>query len=150
MKPSIDAGRLASDLAGLPGLDRQSLMKRWRQLYEKLPPANSSRTFLVHGIACRMQEQVSGGLKPATRKLLTKIAKEASAGQQVSIPTPTIKPGTRLLREWHGHTYEVTIVEDGVIFKDKHYKSLSEVARIITGVKWSGPLFFGLKKQEAA
>ena len=62
------------------------------------------------------------------------------------MPATSVKPGTRLLREWHGVTYEVTVTEDGVLFKGKKYQSLSEVARIITGTKWSGPLFFGLRK----
>jgi hypothetical protein len=61
-----------------------------------------------------------------------------------------MKPGTRLLREWHGVTYEVIIMEGGVQCHGKPYRSLSEVARAITGTRWSGPLFFGLKKQEVA
>jgi len=100
----------------------------------------------MHAIACRMQEQILGGLKPATRRFLEKAA-EDNVSRQLMI---SIKPGTRLLREWHGVTYEVIVMEDGVQCNGKRYRSLSEAARAITGARWSGPLFFGLKKQEVA
>jgi hypothetical protein len=99
----------------------------------------------MHGIAYRMQEKILGGLKPVTRRFLEKFD---NTSQQQRLPVVSIKPGTRLLREWHGVTYEVTIMGDGVECNGKHYRSLSEVARAITGTRWSGPLFFGLKKQE--
>ena len=103
----------------------------------------------MHAIAYRMQEQELGGLKPAARRFLEKAAEDNVSGHQISSIT-NIKPGTRLLREWHGVTYEVIIMEDGVQCNGKRYRSLSEVARAITGTRWSGPLFFGLKKQEVA
>ena len=89
-----------------------------------------------------------GGLKPATRRFLEKAAQDNDASKQQLLPAISIKPGTRLLREWHGITYEVIILESSVLCNGKHYRSLSEVARAITGARWSGPLFFGLKKQE--
>lgn len=146
MKRRIDAGRLASELACLSHLDRPALVKRWQQVCECEPPVNISRSLLLQALAYRMQEQALGGLKPATKRLLQKITEEHAAGRQVAIPAHTIRPGTRLLREWHGITYEVSVTEDGVQFQGKRYRSLSEVAHTITGVKWSGPLFFGLKK----
>ncbi len=113
------------------------------------PPVGSQNKFLMHAISYRMQEQALGGLKPATRRFLEKAAQDNASRQQI-LPSINIKPGTRLLREWHGVTYEVVIMEEGVQCNGKHYRSLSEVARAITGARWSGPLFFGLKKQEAA
>ncbi len=101
----------------------------------------------MHAIAHRMQEQELGGVKPATRRFLEKAAEDNVSRQQQII---SIRPGTRLLREWHGVTYEVIIMEDGVRCNGKRYRSLSEVARAITGARWSGPLFFGLKKKEVA
>lgn len=87
-----------------------------------------------------------GGLKPATRRQLQKLAE----GNSLSIqPVAQVKPGTRLLREWHGITHEVLVGEDGVQYRGHYYRSLSQVARVITGAKWSGPLFFGLKKGAA-
>lgn len=145
----LNAGRLASELEGLPALDRRELMEKWRILYGSAPPGGIRNNFLMHAVAHRMQEQASGGLKPATRRFLEKTAEDNASRQQIVLITST-KPGTRLLREWHGVTYEVIILEDGVQCNGLCYRSLSEVARAITGTRWSGPLFFGLKKQEAA
>lgn len=136
-----------TDLAKLPSLDRTELIERWRILYDREPPASISRPLLLHAIAYRMQEKALGGMKPSTRRFLEKTVKDASARRQVSTPPSTLKSGTRLLREWHGVTHEVVILENGVGCNGKHYRSLSEVARVITGAKWSGPLFFGLRKK---
>jgi hypothetical protein len=146
---SLNTGNLARELAGLPALDRRALIEKWRMLYGTEPPGGISNNFLMHAIAYRMQEQESGGLKPSTRRFLEKAAENKASRQQI-LPVISIKPGTRLLREWHGVTYEVIIMEDGVQCNSKRYRSLSEVARAITGARWSGPLFFGLKKQEVA
>ena len=140
-----DPGRLAEDLAGLPGLNRKDLIEHWRDLYGNEPPRGISQQLLLRAVAYKMQERVLGGLKPSTRRLLAKIAEDASAGRQTTISSPVIKPGTRLLREWHGLTHEVVVLDVGVQFQGKQYRSLSEVARLITGTRWSGPLFFGLK-----
>ena len=113
-------------------------------------------------IAHRMQEQVIGGLPPVARRYLEKAAEEGAnmrdsgvsgmdgmvGRKKMAIFSPTIKPGTRLLREWHGKTHEVIVTEEGVRFNGKSYRSLSEVARTITGTRWSGPLFFGLKSAD--
>lgn len=135
------------DLAALSGLDREDLIARWQALYGAPPPRKISRQLLLQAVAYRLQEQASGGLKPATRRYLGQVASGGNR-QKVVIPV-SAKPGTRLLREWHGVTYEATVLDDGVLFQGKKYRSLSEVARAITGVRWSGPLFFGLKKKSA-
>lgn len=142
-----DKGSLATELAGLPSLGRDELLERWHILYKTQPPVRISTELLIMAVAYKMQEQVYGGLKPATRKFLAKAAEELRAGGKVSAPAPVIKSGTRLIREWNGRTYEAEVTADGVLFHGKQYRSLSEVARIITGTKWSGPLFFGLKKR---
>lgn len=146
---------LASDLARLPSLNRVALTDQWRQLYATEPPARIGNGFLISAIAYRMQEQALGGVKPATQRYLVKVAAEAAGADgtvrnNVAAPIAAIKPGTRLLREWHGVTYEVVVLESGVQCNGVRYRSLSEVARHITGTKWSGPLFFGLKKRRAA
>lgn len=147
----VDAERLARELAGLPHLDRWELLERWRVLYGTAPPSHISRPILVRAIAYRMQEQVFGGLKPATRRLLQRVAEEIRAGKPItSVQSPTLKPGTRLLREWNRTTHEVIVLEDGVLFRGKHHRSLSEVARLITGSRWSGPRFFGLRASKAS
>ena len=141
--------KLATELAGLSALDRRELVEKWQSFYGSKAPAGISNKFLIRAIAYRLQEQVWGGLKPATRRFLEKTAQDNASRQQI-LSTISIKPGTRLLREWHGVTYEVIIMEDSVQCNGKRYRSLSEVARAITGTRWSGPLFFGLKKQEVA
>jgi hypothetical protein len=145
----LDTKKLASELAGLPTLDRKTLIEKWRTLHGTEPPCGVRNNFLMHAIAHRMQEQALGRLKPASRRFLEKAAEDNASKRQM-VPVLSIKPGTRLLREWHGVTYEVIIMEDCVYCNGKRYRSLSEVARAITGARWSGPLFFGLKKQEVA
>jgi hypothetical protein len=136
------------DLAILSALDRRELVEKWQLLYGTDPPVGVRNNFLMHGIAHRMQEKTLGGLKPATRRFLEKAAQDNDASKQQILPAISIKSGTRLLREWHGTTYEVIILESSVLCNGKHYRSLSEVARSITGAHWSCPLFFGLKKKE--
>src|SRR5271165_5928794 len=105
-------------------------------------PRRISRDLLIRALAYRIQEQALGGLKPSTRRLLAKVAADASARRPIrAAPEPTLKPGTVLLREWHGTQHQVIVREDGIVFLGKTYKSLSQVARRITGTKWSGPLF---------
>jgi hypothetical protein len=145
----LNTGNLAIELASLPALNRSVLIEKWRALYDTEPPVGISNKFLKHAIAHRMQERAMGGLKPATHRFLEKAAQGDTSRQQV-LPVTSIKPGTRLLREWHGVTYEVIIMDHGVQCNGRRYRSLSEVARAITGARWSGPLFFGLKKQEVA
>ena len=152
MKRRIDAGGLAGELASLSTINRVDLAERWRELYRTELPARIGSGFIISAIAYRLQEQALGGLKPATSRYLINVANEAAHGnksnsKKISVPTATIKPGTRLLREWHGVMYEVLVLENGVQCNGVQYRSLSEVARHITGTKWSGPLFFGLKKK---
>jgi Protein of unknown function (DUF2924) len=78
--------------------------------------------------------------------MLAKVVANASGGRKVRVaPSPTLRPGTVLLREWHGSQHQVIVRDDGIVFKGKTYKSLSQVAYRITGAKWSGPRFFGIK-----
>jgi hypothetical protein len=149
MKQHSDTGRLALELAGLPALDREALVQKWQAIYGTDPPSGVRNKFLMHAIAHRMQENALGGLKPAIYRFLEKAAVENSFKQQIP-PIINIKAGTSLLREWHGVTYEVIVLENSVMCNGKYYRSLSDVARAITGARWSGPLFFGLKKKEVA
>ena len=138
--------RLAQDLADLTHLSEDRLNDHFRHLYGVEPPARLRRPLLIRAIAYRLQEKALGGLKPATRRLLASIADDATARRTMHVPRERkIKPGTTLLREWHGVQHRLTVLENGVQFGGERYRSLSEVARKITGSRWSGPLFFGLK-----
>lgn len=163
VKQRMDAGGLARELVSPPTLCRDALAEQWREFYGTEPPARIGGGFLISAVAYRLQEQALGGLKPATRRYLEKVAADVarkkiaggnsegdSKAPRITAPAATIKPGTRLLREWHGVTYEVLVLENGVQCNGVQYRSLSEVARTITGTKWSGPVFFGLKKKRAA
>ncbi len=143
------AGSLAGDLAGLPKLDRVALAAKWRIVYGAEQPSNISRVLMLRALAYRIQEQALSGLKPSMRRYLHKVAEDSNAGTRITLPVVQEKPGTRLLREWHGVTHEVTVLESGVQYQGNRYRSLSQVAQKITGAKWSGPLFFGLKKEAA-
>jgi Protein of unknown function (DUF2924) len=137
---------LVPEIAALRQTPPADLKERWRALYCSEPPRRISRDLLVRAVAYRIQEKALGGLTPSTRRLLAKVTAAASAHWPMRVaPRPTLEPGTVLLREWHGVQHQVIVREDGIVFRGKPYKSLSEVAYRITGAKWSGPRFFGLK-----
>jgi len=148
-RSGINQGSLAGELARLHGLDRQELVELWRKFYKTEPPFKISGQLMVRAIAYKMQEQVMGGLKLSTHKFLASVIDNIASDKSLPKPPASLKPGTKLIREWHGVTYEVAILEGEILFQGKQYRSLSEVARIITGVRWSGPLFFGLKGKAA-
>jgi hypothetical protein len=138
---------LAAELALLPRASTAELKQRWQALYATDPPPRSGRGLLLRAVAYRLQERALGGLKPSTRRLLERLGTEGS-GQSLRRTIPsTLSAGTILMREWQGVTHEVTVLEHGVLYHQKHYRSLSEVARLITGCRWSGPRFFGLRKK---
>jgi hypothetical protein len=96
-------------------------------------------------IAYRIQEKAFGGLNAASERRLKKHGIQIETSGQVRLdPRPAVRPGVRLVREWNGRTYTVTVTEDGFEYGGKLYRSLTKVARVITGAHWSGPRFFGL------
>jgi hypothetical protein len=100
-------------------------------------------------LAYRVQEQAFGGLNSKTRRRLDQIANAMGKNQNTAIANMArSKPGTRLIRSWQGKTHTVTIEESGYQYQGRQYRSLSEIARHITGTQWSGPLFFGLKSRK--
>lgn len=101
---------------------------------------------MIKAIAYRLQENALGKIKPATGRTLARASEALADGRPVTAAS-SAKPGTRLLREWQGVTHEVIVLEEGVRYRDRTWRSLSEVARAITGARWSGPLFFGLKER---
>jgi len=97
-------------------------------------------------LAYRIQEQAYGGLKPSTAKRLRASAERLEVNPSaVLVDLPGIRPGTRLLREWRGKMHTITAADNGFEYRGKRFASLSQIARVITGTRWSGPLFFGLK-----
>jgi hypothetical protein len=138
--------KLSAEIASLESLDLAQLRSQWKLLYEIEAPPHLSRDWLRRAVAYRIQEDVLGGLKPATRRLLERVAEDARVRKPTKVvSTRKVGPDTILIREWGGTRHEVKVVENGVMFRGKRYRSLSQVARMITGSQWSGPLFFGLK-----
>jgi hypothetical protein len=140
------ADRISAEIAALASFDIRDLKSRWRALYDTEPPLRISRELLTRAIAYRLQEREFGGLAPATRRLLERVADDLSSHCARLGLVRKAAPGTLLIREWRGTAHQVTVGDDGVVYRGKRYGSLSEGARLITGTRWSGPLFFGLRK----
>ncbi len=147
-RPSaIGRDALAAKIASLSKLDIDELRERWKAMFGKPPSRDLCRSFLKRAIAYRLQEKAFGGLKPSTRRLLAEFAHDrANPSALAAAPSRIVQPGAMLVREWRGINHQVSVLEKGFCFRGKRYRSLSEVAREITGTRWSGPLFFGLKR----
>ena len=144
-KPAID---VAKELARLSALTIFELRGEWRRLHRTPPPMRLSRDLLTRGITYKLQERAYGGLSLATaRKLEHANADPQSRGAAKPVQPISLRPGTRLVREWRGVTHMVLIHADGIEWRGQRYRSLSLVARKITGARWSGPRFFGLRQR---
>ena len=141
---------LRNQLALLPRMSKAQLLALWKQLLRIPPPRQVRRDLFIRLLAYQMQEQAYGGLSPATRKRLSELARKFETNPNAELSgAPRIKPGTRLIRDWCGQPHRVTVLDDGYEYAGKRYSSLSQVARLITGTRWSGPLFFGLRGSHA-
>ena len=122
----------------------KELRREWRRLYHSELP-RISRDLLIRAIGYRLQELEHGGLGKTTRRKLRTLAKMfRTTGRIGPAPILSLKPGARLVREWHGRTHTVTVTEDGFEYDGTSYPSLTKIASKITGAGWSGPRFFGL------
>ena len=140
---------LEVEIAALPKMNLTQLQAKWRRALKKAPPPHIRKPLLVPLLAYKLQEQAYGGLKPDVKRRLRELAAgfhrdPRKMGAQCTDPL-RIKSGTRLIRQWEGRTHHVTVGEAGFEYNGERYKSLSAIARLITGTRWSGPLFFGLK-----
>lgn len=139
--------QIPARIAALKTTPTLSLRKQWAELFGTMPPP-FNRRYLESRLAYRIQELAYGGLKPQTLKRLAKLGDELDGGDRLkSRIRADIKPivGTSLLREWQGVDHVVTVTVDGYEWQGRPYKSLSAIARAITGTRWNGWVFFGLK-----
>lgn len=146
---SSAARLLQSRLERLRELDGSALREEWRRLCRSDPP-RISRDLLVRALAYRLQELEFGGLAKWARQSLAGSAVDSLEAGGALTPKPTLprlKPGARLVREWHGRSYAVIVLDDAFEFEGKRYRSLTHIAREITGAHWSGPRFFGRVKR---
>ena len=155
---SANRGRKSSGFCGGPGeleqeiqelltLDVSALRRKWAALFGSDPSPFLGRMFMVRAIAYRLQKKIFGGLKPSVQRILDRACDSRREALQKAIPRPRAGAGTVLIREWQGTKHRVTVLDKYVVYRGRRYKSLSEVARAITGTHWSGPLFFGLKNR---
>jgi len=136
---------LSERITALSKMSPAALRAEWRKVY-RTPAPNLSRDLLVRGIAFRLQEKEFGGLTASVERRLVALANEAQDEKAASRPVSTIlRPGMQLVRSWHGQTHSVVVTEDGFLWNGSHHASLSSIAQAITGTKWSGPRFFGLR-----
>ncbi len=141
-----------AQLAALPEKTTPELKALWRELYDREPPPYS-KPFLEKRLAYRIQELAHGGLSVrAEAKLAERIEEE---DQRLKGKRPVRRgdrpiAGTRLIREWQGVEHTATVLDDGFEYQGRRYQSLSAIARAITGTRWSGPLFWGLRNHRSA
>jgi hypothetical protein len=133
-------------LSALPNLKKAALCELWQQVFKTDPPEELRKELMVQFLAYRIQEEEFGGLSNASHRHIRDLSStlEANSNQCVS-QRAIIKPGTRLIRQWQGQVHVVNVEEENYEYRGARYESLSEIARLITGTRWSGPLFFGLK-----
>ncbi len=137
---------LTQKLTALADLDTAGLRREWRRLYRSHPPLHIRRDLLVLAIAWKLQNKVYGGLTAAQKRKLAGISENLRKNGDLSgSPAIRMKPGLKLVREWYGETHTVLVLEDGFEWNGKRRRSLSAIAREITGTQWTGPSFFGLK-----
>ena len=136
-----------AEIRRLPDLSLEDLRARWKALFGNPAPLSLRRRFLARAVAYKMQVEAYGGLSASTEKRLQAIAVGVRQGSlDVAGVAKTIRPGTQMLRQWKDQTHTVTALSDGFEWNGKTYKSLSAVAKEMTGTNWNGYVFFGIKR----
>jgi Protein of unknown function (DUF2924) len=139
-----------SRLADLPTLSKEALADLWKQFFGSTPPTQLRRNLMISILAYRIQERTFTSLNGRVRSRLIKLAHAFETNPDVkSASMPRLRPGTRLVRQWSNQVHLVNVESHGFEYKGGRYKSLSEIARLITGTRWSGPLFFGIKNEQS-
>jgi hypothetical protein len=143
--------RILEEIRELERADVPTLKARWKALLKREPPRFAKRGFLTQVLAWEIQARAFGGLKPSVhRQLLALGAPNGSTARRTIEPRMRLRPGVKLVRSWRGVTHEVMVTEQGYFWRGQSFDSLSTIAREITGTRWSGPLFFGIRKRASA
>ncbi len=143
--PIPTSEKIAAEIANLSALSDAELRLEWDRTFGTEPPKSARREYLLRALVHELQTNIYGSLSPALLRQLLKYAESRKSPENLPVKTRTLKIGTKILREWKGAVHEVEVIDDGYRYQDQIYKSLSIIAREITGTRWSGPLFFGLK-----
>jgi Protein of unknown function (DUF2924) len=139
-RPYVTLGRLAE-------LPPEELKVEWARRFGAPAPLLSSELLRL-GIGYKLQEQKFGGLSRSTRSLLRQVGARGEGGDAAKPLPRKLTPGTRLVRDWHGVGHTVVVLGDGFEYDGKHWRTLTAVAKAITGAHWNGPLFFGLAERK--
>jgi Protein of unknown function (DUF2924) len=142
MTASVDPTAIEAEIDLIRSLGLDALRTRWREIFGRTPPAGLTKDIMGRMLAWQIQEKALGGLDRATVKLLERLAKGDNSGLEGK---RHLKAGTVLIREYRGERHTVTVVPDGFLWQGITYGSLSTIAHEITGTKWNGPRFFGLR-----
>jgi hypothetical protein len=138
-------------IAALPKLDRVALCGLWKQLFNASPSPQLRKDLMIPILAHRLQEQVFGSLSAGSRRRLRHLSRAFERDSDSTIPSARqIRPGTRLVRQWRDQVHLVNVEANFYEYQGARYRSLSEIARLITGTRWSGPLFFGIKNEQGS
>jgi hypothetical protein len=143
--------RVRYDIAALNGMDLADLRALWQKLYRTPAPKTFRRELLIRALAYQIQAKAYGGLASKTRRRLLKIATQAEQGTFTTAGAPRrLRPGTRLVRAYEGKTHTVEVLADGFAWDGRKYRSLSGIAKSISGTNWNGNVFFGLTRPTKA
>jgi len=145
----FDSPELEAFIASLSDLGLSNLRDAWRTRLKSTPPPLRSADILRQLLAWQLQEREFGGLDKTTERILARVSGAIRYGGSYE-PGPTLQlsSGVEITREWKGVVHKVTVNDEGFLYLGKQYRSLSEIARFITGTRWSGPRFFGLEKKK--
>jgi hypothetical protein len=138
-----------NELADLSAMTPAELRAAWRDCWRK-PAPEIGPDLLRRGIAWKQQSQIHGNLPLHVRREIEAMVVRLNAGKEAAADHRiSLKPGTRIVREWHGTMHQIVVLESGYEHDGRRYNSLTQVASAITRTHWSGPTFFGLKKRKA-
>jgi hypothetical protein len=146
-RPGTDGRAIGGvTLGALPDMTRAQLFDTWARVVGKPMVRRASRELLVSAIAWHLQARQHGGLPPAVQRKLERLAAAIDRGEPVLTAIARLRPNMSLERGWRGETHSVTVLADGFAYRGQRYRSLSQIARLITGTRWNGPAFFGLRQ----
>ena len=135
-------------LAALPTMSKAELCDLWKQFFHADPSSDLRRDLMIPILAYRIQEQALGSLSARAQERLRQLSLAVEKGTDSAVTgVPRIRPGTRLVRQWGDQVHLMSVHVNGYEYQGTRYRSLSEIARLITGTRWSGPLFFGIKNE---
>jgi lipid-binding SYLF domain-containing protein len=145
----VNEKALSVELERIEALDRTSLIDLWQGFHDLSAPKSLSLTFLRRAVAYEIQCRALGGMNGKTKSKLRRLAKTVNTEEHAAILDVTapqkLVPGARLIRDWNGKTWVVDVTDAGFVLQGETYRSLTAIAKRITGAHWSGPRFFGLK-----